>query len=108
MTFSIVIMVGRGYFLPTHVHEASLFLAMHTNSILVQPEFKDGVLNPKYVGGIRRFLCGILHDLNPCGQAAQLSTWEVWNPVRIVVLDLTMIAGMSALGCGLFRRKNIN
>ena len=23
MTFSIVIMVGRGYFLPTHVHEAS-------------------------------------------------------------------------------------
>lgn len=85
-----------------------LFLAMHTNSILVQPEFKDGVLNPKYVGGIRRFLSGILHDLNPCGQAAQLSTWEVWNPVRIAVLDLTMIAGMSALGCGLFRRKNIN
>ena len=24
MTFSIVIMVGRGYFLPTHMHEASL------------------------------------------------------------------------------------
>ena len=24
MTFSIVIMVGRGYFLPTHVHEASI------------------------------------------------------------------------------------
>ena len=27
MTFSIVIMVGRGYFLPTHVHEASYFIA---------------------------------------------------------------------------------
>lgn len=26
MTFSIVIMVGRGYFLPTHVHEASYYL----------------------------------------------------------------------------------
>lgn len=26
MTFSIVIMVGRGYFLPTHVHEASMKL----------------------------------------------------------------------------------
>lgn len=26
MTFSIVIMVGRGYFLPTHVHEASYFI----------------------------------------------------------------------------------
>jgi two-component system response regulator YesN len=25
MTFSIVIMVGGGYFLPTHVHEASYF-----------------------------------------------------------------------------------
>ncbi|MGI6003372.1 MAG: hypothetical protein ACOX74_07035, partial [Lachnospiraceae bacterium] len=27
MTFSIVIMVGRGYFLPTHVHEASIKIA---------------------------------------------------------------------------------
>lgn len=27
MTFSIVIMVGRGYFLPTHVHEASKILS---------------------------------------------------------------------------------
>ena len=98
----------RFFFLGMGLAFVMLFLAMHTNSILVQPEFKDGVLNPKYVGGIRRFLSGILHDLNPCGQAAQLSTWEVWNPVRIVVLDLTMIAGMSALGCGLFRRKNIN
>jgi hypothetical protein len=29
MTFSIVIMVGRGYFLPTHVHEASDFLTVN-------------------------------------------------------------------------------
>ena len=28
MTFSIVIMVGRGYFLPTHVHEASKILTL--------------------------------------------------------------------------------
>ena len=31
MTFSIVIMVGRGYFLPTHVHEASK-IRDHENS----------------------------------------------------------------------------
>jgi hypothetical protein len=30
MTFSIVIMVGRGYFLPTHVHEASKFIMKYT------------------------------------------------------------------------------
>ena len=29
MTFSIVIMVGRGYFLPTHVHEASKIIAVY-------------------------------------------------------------------------------
>ena len=61
-----------------------LFLAMHTNSILVQPEFKDGVLNPKYVGGIRRFLCGILHDLNPCGQACPHSSSGSYHDRRNV------------------------
>ena len=46
-----------------------LFLTLHTNEILVQTEYKNGVLNPHYVGGIRRFICSILHDINPCGQA---------------------------------------
>ena len=35
MTFSIVIMVGRGYFLPTHVHEASKYIREQIYSIIV-------------------------------------------------------------------------
>ena len=84
-----------------------LFLTLHTNEILVQTEYKNGVLNPHYVGGIRRFICSILHDINPCGQAAQLSTWEVWHPIRVFVCNLMAIAVSTALGCLLFDKKEI-
>lgn len=85
-----------------------LFLCLHTNEVLVQAEYKDGLLNPHYVGGIRRALCGILHDLNPCGQAAQLSAWKVWHPIRASLFNLLMIASTSSLVCMLFNRKDIN
>ena len=85
-----------------------LFLCLHTNSILVQPEYKNGILNPHYVGGFCRTVYSFLHDLNLCGQAAQLSAWEVWHPIRILFLDLLLIIGLSTLGCILFRRKDIN
>ena len=84
-----------------------LFLCLHTNEILVQTEYKDGVLNPHYVSGIRREICSILHDINPCGQAAQLSGWEVWHPIRVLLCNILMLIGSSALGCLLFRRKDI-
>lgn len=47
-----------------------LMLSLHTNQLLVQTEIKDGLPNPHYVGGFRRALYGVLHDLNPYGQAA--------------------------------------
>ena len=84
-----------------------LFLCLHTNEILVQTEYKDGLLNPHYVGGIRRAICGILHDFNPCGQAAQLSAWKVWNPIRAMLVNLLMITGSAALGCAIFCGKDI-
>jgi len=86
---------------------AMLFLCLHTNEVLVQTEYRDGLLNPHYVGGLRRALCRFLHDLNPCGQAAQLSAWEVWHPLRGAVSDLLVIAGSTVLGCALFRGKDI-
>ena len=84
-----------------------LFLCMHTNAVLVQQEYKDGLLNPHYTGGIKRIIYGILHDANPCGQAAQLSAWEVWHPVRGFLINLLMIFIWSALGCSVFRKKDI-
>lgn len=84
-----------------------LFLCLHTNEILVQPEYRDGVLNPHYVGGFRRALCGVLHDLNPCGQAAQLSAWEVWHPVRALLFSVMTVVVSATAGCGLFCGKDI-
>ena len=84
-----------------------LILALHTNEVLVQAEYKDGVLNPHYVSGIRREICSLLHDLNPCGQAAQLSAWEVWHPIRVQLVNLVVAVGSAALGCLLFNRKDI-
>ena len=84
-----------------------LFLCLHTNEILVQTEFKNGIINPHYVGGIRRTLCSILHDLNPCGQAAQLSSWQVFHPIRALFINVIMIIVSSSLGCILFHRQDI-
>jgi len=87
---------------------AMLFLSLHTNAILVQDEYKDGMPNPRYVGGLRRILCGILHDLNPTGQAAQLTTWEIYHPFRLMLFNLLFIIGLSAICCKLFQKKDIN
>lgn len=87
---------------------ALLFLCLHTNQILVQEEFKDGVLNPHYVTGMRRALYGILHDLNPCGQAAQLSSWHCLNPVRSALCSAFWMAAGACLSCVGFRRKDLS
>lgn len=99
-TKAVIVCMGSAFFM--------LFLAMHTNSLLVQDRYKDGILNPKYIGGIRRVIYGLLHDLNPCGQAAQLSTWEVPHPFRILFFDLLLIILLTALCCRLFEKKNIS
>ena len=83
------------------------FLCLHTNEVLVQTEYKNGVLNPHYVNGIRREVCSVLHDMNPCGQAAQLSAWKVWHPVRALIINLFIIAGSAVLGCSMFCVKDV-
>ena len=84
-----------------------LFLCLHTNEVLVQTQYRDGVLNSRYISGVRREICSVLHDLNPCGQAAQLSAWEVWHPIRGVCLDLLLLIGLTALGCRRFQSQDI-
>lgn len=93
-----VLCMGLAFFL--------LFACLHTNQIMVQPEYKNGALNPAYVGGFAKAVYAVLHDLNPTGQAAQLSAMEVFQPVRWCICDLgwALIAGA---GCAFFNRKNI-
>lgn len=86
---------------------AMLVLALRTHQVLAQPEWKDGLPNPHYATGLRRALCGVLHDLNPCGQAAQLSSWHTWNPLRMALCDLAWVLGVPAAGCAWFEGKDI-
>ena len=53
MTFSIVIMVGRGYFLPTHVHEASE-KTYYSGSIVARND--AGTCSGRYPAGGDTFL----------------------------------------------------
>ena len=84
-----------------------LFASLHTNQIMVQPAYKDGLPNPHYVDGVTKKIYAVLHDLNPTGQAAQLSTMEIFNPARWLLCDMLWMAAAVGLGGTVFRRKNI-
>lgn len=84
-----------------------LFLSLHTNQLLVQPEYKNNIPNPHYIDGFQRILYGILHDLNPYGQIAQLTSWKIWNPMRAALCNLFWITGTTVIGCILFHKKDI-
>lgn len=73
---------------------------------MIQTEYKDGVLNPAYVDGFAKVVYSVLHDLNPSGQAAQLSAMEVFKPIRFVLCDLFWIL-IAGAGCVIFNQKNI-
>lgn len=83
-----------------------LVICLHTNQVMVQPEYKNGMPNPAYVDGFAKTVYGLLHDLNPTGQAAQLSAMVVFKPIRCIVCDLSWILA-AGVGCIAFNRKNI-
>lgn len=97
-TTAAVLCMGVAFFL--------LFAGLHTNQIMVQPEYKNGALNPAYVDGFAKSVYALLHDLNPTGQAAQLSTMDIFHPVRFFFCDLAWILPTGA-GIVIFNRKNI-
>lgn len=97
-TTAVLLCMGLAFFL--------LVGCLHTNQILVQPEYKNGIPNPAYVEGAVKTLYGILHDLNPTGQAAQLSAMNIFHPARWILCDLLWILAAGA-GCAIFQRNNI-
>ena len=97
-TTSTVLCMGLAFFL--------LVACLHTNQVMIQTEYKDGVLNPAYVDGFAKAVYSVLHDLNPSGQAAQLSAMEVFKPIRCVLCDLLWVL-IAGAGCAIFNRKNI-
>lgn len=95
---AIVLCMGLSFFM--------LFACLHTNQVMVQPEYKDGILNPAYVTGFKKVIYAVLHDLNPFGQAAQLSAMKVFHPIRWILCDcIWMVA--AGVGSVFFQRKNV-
>ena len=84
-----------------------LFSSLHTNQVMVQPEYKNGMLNPHYVGGSLKAVYALLHDWNPTGQAAQLSAMHIFHSVRWIACDLGWMLVAAVLGTALFRRADI-
>jgi len=98
-TTAAILCMGLAFFL--------LCACLHTNQVMVQPEYKNGIPNPAYVDGVAKAVYGVLHDLNPSGQAAQLSAMDIFSPVRWILCDLLWILA-AGVGCALFNRKNLN
>ena len=84
-----------------------LFLALHTNAFLMRPEYKDGALNPQYAVGIKRILYEFLYDVNPTGQAAQLSMMKCLNPMRFILIDVLWVLITGILGTWMFNKTDI-
>ena len=97
-TTSIVLCMGLAFFL--------LCTCLHTNQVMVQPESKNGMPNPAYVDGFVKSVYGFFHDLNPSGQAAQLSSMYIFQPVRWILCDFLWVL-VAGVGCIIFNRKDI-
>ena len=98
-TTAVIICMGLAFFM--------LFACLHTNQVMVQAEYKDGIMNPAYVDGPAKMIYAILHDLNPTGQAAQLSAMKAFAPRRWLFCDFLWILAAS-IGGFIFQHKDIN
>ena len=84
-----------------------LFLAVYFNGLLAQPEYKNSVLNLRYVAGMKRSIYGWLYDINPFGQAAQLSQMKCSNPLRCILVDIVITVFTGFGGRLSFSKKDI-
>ncbi len=86
---------------------AMLFAALHTNQTVIQQPLKDGLPNPHYVSGMARHVYIWLHDLNPTGQAAQLSSMSCQSVLRWIGVNAAWMVLAAGVGRGVFARKDI-
>lgn len=98
---------SKGILVTMSVSFLMLLLALHTNSILVQPPYKNDAINPHYVDGVVRQIYLLLHNLNPTGQAAQLSVWDVPQPIYTGIYSFLLAVISSVVSCWGFENKDI-
>ena len=83
-----------------------LYISLTTNSALSAPEFKDGIKNIHYVGDGKRIIYEFLHNVNPTGQAAQLSMMKINNKTLFIVVDIIFDFICAAFGMFAFNQKD--
>ena len=86
---------------------AMLFLCLHTNQTLMQAARTESAANPFYGRGAKRILYLVLHDLNPSGQAAQLSSMQCLHALRFLAMDLLWVCASVFAGPRLLQRMDI-
>lgn len=65
-------------------------------------------LNTNYLTGAKREVYQFIYDLQPMGQALQLTTMEMTCPDRLPLYSLLVIALTTGVGVAVFRKKDIN
>ena len=99
---------------------ALLLGASTIENILSEPEFSGGVLmtmdgiqtinqepNPRYVSGALRTFYEFLRDIIPAGQAMQVQSMAILDPLRVLLCDLGVTAVFTLGGLALFERKDL-
>lgn len=99
---------------------ALLLGASTIENILSEPEFASGIvitaegmqttdlgLNPHYVSGALRTFYEFLRDVIPAGQAIQVQSMAVLDPLRALLCDLGVTAVFTLGGLALFERKDL-
>lgn len=82
------------------INEGMMFI----NGEFVTPEPTP---NPLYLSGTIRTICQWVLELIPSGQALLMNDVAIENPVRAIFFSAVFTVMTLALGCGLFRRKDI-
>ena len=70
-------------------------------------QFGDPVPNPSYVSGTKREVYQFMLDVLPTGQCIQIFDLSIAHPLRMIVSSISILAGVSLCGIGIFHKKNI-
>ncbi|MDE6031025.1 MAG: ABC transporter permease [Oscillospiraceae bacterium] len=79
------------------------------NEIDISSELKtEDVLNPFYVGGIKRQIYRFIVDFTPGGQAILIIANEVSDPLLLAGYSVLIAVATTAAGLIIFNKKNLN
>lgn len=70
-------------------------------------EFGEMIHNPAYISGMTRKVFEFVYDLLPSGQFMQIQTMDLERMIRWAPLALLLLIGITAVGCGIFRKRDI-